>query len=140
MLAMKWKKVLAKDLAEYMGDHPVTISAWRRGRGMPDEETKQKKLAAYLGVRFNWLILGEGSPYEEEASSGAHQSEGHLQRLLRLLREANRLPDESDLSPEELRDLQLQAEILAGWLRKVRQLLGLKDMEQRPGTEEQGPD
>lgn len=56
---MEYADVLPTQLAELVPAHPVTVSAWRRGKTPP--EPMLRWIAVLLGVRLKWLKTGEGA-------------------------------------------------------------------------------
>lgn len=56
---MEYADVIPTQLAELVPAHPVTVSAWRRGK--TPEEATLRWIAVLLGVRLKWLKTGEGA-------------------------------------------------------------------------------
>ena len=51
--------VKSKELAEYLGVSPVTVSRWEHSRCNPSLE-QVGRIARFLGCSTDYLILGEG--------------------------------------------------------------------------------
>lgn len=67
--AMRRAGVGTKELATEAGVHPVTVSAWRRGR--KPEPAQLRWLAERLKTPFKWLNSGEGHFADTEPSAQA---------------------------------------------------------------------
>lgn len=106
MAAQRFRPI---DLARRFGTTKNTVNSWKNGYP-PTDLARQEKLARVLSVSLNWLIPGSGPPNGEvavpgpslhlveegEATGGTlvdQRDETRFQQLLRLLREANRLPE-----------------------------------------------
>lgn len=149
---------------ELTGEKPgEQVSRWESGKQNPALGTRRRVCGRYgwplemlqyggprpgsVNLRLTSLRLpnAKGVPQTTSQQPGAGSEatgvvgETRFQHLLRLLREANRLPDRSDLTPEQLRQLELEAEVLAGWTRKVRSFFGRGGPDHRSDAEDQGP-
>lgn len=65
--ARRKKFTFAKDAAEAMGERPNTYAAYERrpdsSKHIALDHQKAAHFARRLGVRWEWLLLGEGEPY-----------------------------------------------------------------------------
>ncbi len=49
------------EVAAFVGDTQPNVAKWEGGR-LPEDENTVRKLAAFYGVNYAWLRLGEGKP------------------------------------------------------------------------------
>jgi len=81
---LRWARLkkygTAKDAADAMGKHPNTYAAYERQPTSSKHIALDHQTAAHfakkLGVRWEWLLLGEGPPYtqEDEATTSINEA------------------------------------------------------------------
>jgi transcriptional regulator with XRE-family HTH domain len=74
------KDLKQKDLAEYLGTKPSTISGWKEGNRNPSSDSIVR-ICEFLGVSYEYLLTGKDNSEETEQSEPEYTTSAERQLL-----------------------------------------------------------